>query len=84
MWHVYPGQSLRHHRWGDESVVYNDLTGDTHLLDDDTMAVLHALRGGPHSLDALCQALDAAANTAEIKALLDSLARLALVKSPAC
>lgn len=64
--------------------MYNDLTGDTHLLDDDTMAVLHALRAGPLCLDRLCLALGAADNTAEIKSLLDSLARLALVKSPAC
>ncbi|MES2322167.1 MAG: HPr-rel-A system PqqD family peptide chaperone [Pseudomonadota bacterium] len=74
---------MRHHRWGNESVVYNDLTGDTHLLDDDTMAVLHALRGEARSLDSLCLALGAAGDTAALAELLDGLARLALVKSPA-
>lgn len=83
MWQVYPGQTLRHHRWGNESVVYNDLTGDTHLLDDDTMAVLHALRGAPQSLDALCLALGAASDRSAVSELLDGLTRLALVKSPA-
>ena len=83
MWQVYPGQTLRHHRWGNESVLYNDLTGDTHLLDGDTMAVLHALRGAPHSLDTLCLALGAASERSAVSQLLDGLARLALVKSAA-
>ncbi len=83
MWQVYPGQTLRHHRWGNESVVYNDLTGDTHLLDDDTMAVLHALHGAPQSLDTLCLALGAASDRSAVGELLDGLTRLALVKSSA-
>ena len=81
MWQVYPGQTLRHHRWGDESVLYNDLTGDTHLLDGDTMAVLQALRALPQSLDTLCLALGAASEQSAVSELLDGLTRLALIKS---
>lgn len=83
MWQVYPGQTLRHHRWGNESVLYNDLTGDTHLLDADTMAVLQALHEAPQGLDTLCLALGADSDPSAVSELLDGLTRLALVKSPA-
>ena len=83
MWQIYPGQTLRYHRWGNESVLYNDLTGDTHLLDGDAMAVLHALGGEPHSLDTLCLALGAVSERSELSELLDGLTRQALVKSTA-
>jgi PqqD family protein of HPr-rel-A system len=42
------GQRLLHRRWDDEFVVFNDLTGDCHLLDGGSFAVLCFLqhRGG--------------------------------------
>ncbi|WP_295991425.1 HPr-rel-A system PqqD family peptide chaperone [Rugamonas sp.] len=46
MWNIVSGQSLHHHRWGDDYVLYNDLSGATHMLDDDAMQLLLALRDG--------------------------------------
>lgn len=34
------GQLLRSRQWGDEYVIYNDLSGDTHLVDDVAMEIL--------------------------------------------
>lgn len=45
-WRVLPGQMLLHHGWGDEVVIYNDVSGATHLLDSGTMELLLALRDG--------------------------------------
>ncbi len=83
MWQVLPGQSLHHRSWGDESVLYNDLTGDTHLLDADAIAVLLALQGGALALPALCAALDDAP-APEVEAVLAELTLISLVKKSAC
>jgi len=45
-WRVLPGQALLHRGWGDEVVIYNDVSGATHLLDSGTMELLLALRDG--------------------------------------
>ncbi len=86
MWQVLPGQSLRHRSWGDESVLYNDLTGDTHLLGANAMAVLLALQPGPLALPALCQGLDAAdsASVDAVAAILSELELISLVEDCAC
>jgi PqqD family protein of HPr-rel-A system len=91
MWRLIAGQHLRCHSWGAESVLYNDLTGDTHLLGEDAIFLLHALQAAPHSEARLAAALcgagaadadaDAAAETA---ALLASLCTLSLVERIAC
>jgi PqqD family protein of HPr-rel-A system len=39
-----PGQLLRARQWGDEFVVYNDLSGDTHLIDSAAMDFLLQLQ----------------------------------------
>lgn len=57
MWQLQHGQSLRHHLWGEECVIYNDLTGHTHLLDIVALDLLLALRAGPQDLASLCMAL---------------------------
>ena len=57
MWRLIPGQSLMHRGWDDEYVVYNDLSGDTHLFGTDAMALLLQLRAGPADEDALARAL---------------------------
>lgn len=31
-WRLVPGSDVRFRFWGDESVVYNTLSGDTHLI----------------------------------------------------
>jgi len=43
-WQITPGQSLRHRHWGQDYVLYNDLSGATHLLDEPAMSLLLALR----------------------------------------
>jgi PqqD family protein of HPr-rel-A system len=91
MWRLSAGQLLRWRSWGDESVLYNDLSGDTHLLDDSAMCVLRLLQRAaqpePALVDALCAEFDAERNadsardTAE---LLASLCALSLIEWTAC
>jgi hypothetical protein len=50
-WRVTPGQALHYHRWAGDSVLYNDISGATHLLTEDTLQLLLALKA---------QAVDAA------------------------
>ena len=57
MWRLIPGQSLTQRGWDDEYVVYNDLSGDTHLLGADAMQLLLHLRAGPADEDAIARAL---------------------------
>ncbi len=45
-WRVVPGQSLLHRSWEGQSVLYNDVSGSTHLLDEATLELLLALRDG--------------------------------------
>jgi len=45
-WRLVPGQALLHRGWDGAFVLYNDLSGDTHLLSDDAMTLLLALRDG--------------------------------------
>ncbi|WP_332876020.1 HPr-rel-A system PqqD family peptide chaperone [Massilia sp. S19_KUP03_FR1] len=87
LWRLTPGQQLAHRGWQDEFVVYNNLSGDTHLLDGDTLSLLAQLRHAPASIAALCQALgsdlladDRAALPDTLHAMLISLARLYLVE----
>lgn len=81
MWKLCDGQQLRHRQWDAECVLYNDLSGDTHLLQADTMIVLLALRAGPADHRALAQRLDATEH--DMAQLLAALALLALIE-PAC
>lgn len=61
MWQLMPGQSFRLHSFDDEFVLYNDLSGDTHLLGAAAVHLLSVLQqGGPASDAALCDALAAA------------------------
>jgi PqqD family protein of HPr-rel-A system len=89
-WRLRPGQALRHRQWDDEYVLYNDLSGDTHLLGGAAIEILLALARGP-ATDAALAALvegefdidpaDAAAETGELLALLQ---RLSLITPDAC
>ena len=47
MWRLTPGQALACREWDGEAVLYNDLSGSTHLLDGAALDVLYALRDGP-------------------------------------
>ena len=58
MWRVTPGQTLRHRGWGDEFVLYNSISGDTHLLGASAMRVLTMLQRADaeenHLIASLC------------------------------
>lgn len=90
MWRVVPGQSLAFREWDGEAVLYNDLSGNTHLLDGGAVDVLLALRAGPLDADALAAHLadrfdaDADALPAAIEDMLTDLAKLDLVESLPC
>lgn len=43
-WRIVPGQLLRSRSWDGLSVLYNEVSGATHLLDEATLDLLHALR----------------------------------------
>lgn len=84
-WRLTPGQQLRRRQWDGECVLYNDLSGDTHLLGADALELLLALLAGPADADALARRLLAtgldADEPAEVDALLAELEGLALVEA---
>jgi PqqD family protein of HPr-rel-A system len=81
-WRVSSGQQLQHHSWdADEIVLFNDLAGDTHLLDQDALDVLHLLRDCPGDTAALAARLQLDAEQADaLAALLETLRNLSLVE----
>lgn len=89
-WRVVPGQSLVYRCWDDEAVLYNDLSGATHLLGSAALCVLEALRPGPAPTAVLASRLreefDIGGETLdeELAALLAELARLSLIESIPC
>jgi len=84
MWRLSPGQQLRHRVWDRECALYNDLSGDTHVLGSDALAVLLALRAGAAGLPALALVLRRTADDAALTRLLADLERLALIEASAC
>jgi PqqD family protein of HPr-rel-A system len=90
MWRITPGQALRFRPFGDEIVLYNDLSGDTHLLGDTAMHLLSVLQRSPATRAALAASLAAAlgcehdaAFDDELDALLASLAAYYLIEQAA-
>jgi PqqD family protein of HPr-rel-A system len=86
-WRIAPGQALRRREWQGEFVLYNDLSGDTHLLPDSTVHLLLLLQHAPAAAPALATELGAAfeaddgeIDAAAVEALLAELAALALVE----
>jgi PqqD family protein of HPr-rel-A system len=90
-WQLTPGQRLLARRFDDEFVLYNDLSGDTHLLGAAAMDLLGFLQRSTGaqagSEDALCAALAAALDCArdagfdaEAGAVLAQLHALALIR----
>ncbi|MFT5448985.1 MAG: PqqD family protein of HPr-rel-A system [Gammaproteobacteria bacterium] len=55
-WRVMRPQRLRVRRWDDEVVVYDDRSGDTHILDDFAGYVLEGLMCSSASTDELLDA----------------------------
>ena len=83
-WRLSVGQRLLRRQWDGECVLYNDLSGDTHLIGPDALQLLLALQQRPADADALGRALLAAGlapeDAGEVPELLDQLERLALVE----
>ena len=65
VWSRNPAIPLLWRRWDEETVVYDDASGDTHLLDEVTMTLLLRVAAGPVSDDAV---IEQAAATLEIEA----------------
>lgn len=57
VWRAVVDSRLHWRAWDDGIVVYNDMTGDTHLLDPQTARLLRHLEHAPMAFDALCRAL---------------------------
>lgn len=85
MWCLSAGQKLQRRQWDQEWVLYNDLSGDTHLLGADAVELLLTLHAGPADVDSLLYALHAASLMAggsdEVITLLGELEQLALVEA---
>ncbi|MBB3223819.1 hypothetical protein [Pseudoduganella umbonata] len=71
-WRLVPGQTLLHRGWDGAFVLYNDLSGDTHLLADEAMSLLLALRNAEMTPEELA--------VPELTDLLTSLCRLDLIE----
>lgn len=89
-WRLRPGQNLHYRQWDGECVLYNDLSGSTHLLDEAALELLLALRRGPATCQALAAVLqaefdiDPAVLALETDTLLRDLKHLYLVDTLAC
>jgi len=91
-WRLVPGQTLLRHDLDGEYAIYNNLTGDTHVLPDDAVQLLLALRAAPAQPEALLALLAPLAADAEpepdpaqaILLMLEELAALDLVEQTAC
>ena len=92
MWRVIPGQSLYYRQWDgdDEAVLFNDLSGATHLLGPAALCVLELLRAAPADDAALAASLRAAFEVDEqelpdqLDELLGHLVRLELIEPCPC
>lgn len=83
-WRIAPGQTLRQRVWQDEGVIYNNLSGDTHLLGAAALELLQMLQEAPASTAELVQAAgtDLPANfNDELDMLLGELRALSLIES---
>jgi PqqD family protein of HPr-rel-A system len=97
IWRLAPGQRLQYRCWDGECVLYNDLSGDTHLLDEFALALLEQLGRAPQAaaqlaaafgLDSQTDAADAAHAThnhaAVLHEVLADLVALHLVDTLPC
>lgn len=86
-WKLRAGQHLRMLADDEETVVYNDLSGDTHLLSGIAASLLERLRQGPANSDSLAGLLASEwdlgaeiAPTELAEQLLSELAALSLIE----
>jgi len=87
MWKVISGQDLHFHSWDNEFVVYNNLSGDTHLLSLAAAQILLKLKEAPSNAPLLAIALapfwqvDPSAELAlQIEDILSDLNAIALIE----
>ena len=89
-WRLRPVQTLQYRQWDGECILYNDLSGDTHLLGDGAIELLLALRLGTAPRAALAAVLQAefdlepAELDLETDTLLRDLQHLNLIDTIAC
>lgn len=77
MWRVTPGQLLEHRGWNEQFVLYNSLSGDTHLLGADAIDILLQLqRGAADQATLLATLADGSASEDAAACLADLLAEL--------
>jgi PqqD family protein of HPr-rel-A system len=91
MWRLIRGQSLQFKSWDGEAVLYNQLSGDTHLLGENAIHLLQALQASDLEQDAVVDSLCAAFQVVrdadaerEAAALLAELSALSLIEQLAC
>jgi PqqD family protein of HPr-rel-A system len=87
MWRLSPGQTLSRHGWEGEYLLYNDLSGDTHLVGELAVELLLELQHGPRTEPALAAALALSADPEQqdfLRGLLDELSSLSLIETSAC
>jgi len=88
IWRLAPGQRLMHRCRGGECVLFNDLSGDTHLLDTEALELLQALRDAPQPAQSIADTWsgpDSDPDTlAGLEALLADLAALHLIEADPC
>lgn len=87
MWILNPGQTLTRYAWDGEYLVYNDLSGDTHLLGELAVDLLLALQHGSRDEIELAAELTLADEPEQhtfLHDLLAQLASLSLIDSVAC
>ncbi|HEU4373004.1 MAG TPA: hypothetical protein VFS02_05920 [Telluria sp.] len=81
LWRLTPGQALRWREWQGEYVLYNDVSGDTHLLGGGAIDLLLFLQEAPRAEGALGDAADpAAGGDAGASSLLAQLQALSLIE----
>ena len=70
------GSSLLLRRWGSEAVVYDDVTGDTHLLASDAMRIIDLLDAQPRSILELLRSASLVPGMEDSKTVEDLVANL--------
>ena len=75
-WHIVQGVDLLIEQWGDDAVVYNPLSGETHQMNDFSVSVLEQMLQKHFTVDSLieevCRSFELE-NNAEIKNILTQL-----------
>jgi PqqD family protein of HPr-rel-A system len=85
-WRPVAGQRLARRAWEDEAVLFNDVTGATHLLSAATLWLLERLQAAPSDTVALARALNAESDSGadvdadDLDALLHELHKMHLVE----